>query len=645
MSGVRISLTTVLRRRLGKSVREANARGLLKSAKWSSEQLIGLVESAEVEELVEFDEGGVDEQDDMDVAFSSSLSQSREADLVLVGQSLIVNGEFQRCWHLLRSTFMKGSAAAPPSSSPLGQFLVCYALFMTGEQLKTQQQLEQQGQEEYQAALAATGNSANGGMDHGGGGGHNGLNRPGKEKDAGASRINNPFLRDLHEELYVPYVEGRLRDAHLLYLLGVVEADLAKQGYTSAAVAAAAGRPPPVPPMQILLQSAAANPLNWSCWLEIARLCIGEQLAPPSYAALLSAAAGAGGGEDELHQQQQHLSPPASAGLAAHWFMYNHFLAHLYLEQQLGHEALPVVQALALVLPSSQFLLNLRALGMYCLRDYDAAESSFEAARTADPYCLDHIDTYSNILYVKEDRVQLSHLAHMLSKVGKHSPEVCCVVGNYYSLRGMHERAILSFQRALRLNPKFLSAWTLMGHEYVELRNTSSAVYCYRKAVDVSPFDYRAWYGLGQTYEMLHLYQNAVYYYRKATALKPHDARMWCAIGSCLFRLGERSKAIAAYERAVESGDREGIANNELARLYRESGQLAAAADCYLAILGDGTGGTAESRAEALLFLAKYHRDTGDLQRAEAFAQQLASVVGREGDEARGILREIRARQ
>jgi anaphase-promoting complex subunit 8 len=33
------------------------------------------------------------------------------------------------------------------------------------------------------------------------------------------------------------------------------------------------------------------------------------------------------------------------------------------------------------------------------------------------------------------------------------------VVGNYYSLKGKHERAILYFQRALKLNPKCLSAW------------------------------------------------------------------------------------------------------------------------------------------------------------------------------------------
>jgi hypothetical protein len=40
-------------------------------------------------------------------------------------------------------------------------------------------------------------------------------------------------------------------------------------------------------------------------------------------------------------------------------------------------------------------------LAQYTLRQYDEAEGSFEAVRAADPYRLQCMDTYSNILYVK----------------------------------------------------------------------------------------------------------------------------------------------------------------------------------------------------------------------------------------------------
>lgn len=55
--------------------------------------------------------------------------------------------------------------------------------------------------------------------------------------------------------------------------------------------------------------------------------------------------------------------------------------------------------------------------------------------------------------------------------------------GNYYSLRGQHERAVQYFQRAQKLNPHYLAGWTLMGHEYMEMKNTNAAIQCYRQAI------------------------------------------------------------------------------------------------------------------------------------------------------------------
>ena len=53
---------------------------------------------------------------------------------------------------------------------------------------------------------------------------------------------------------------------------------------------------------------------------------------------------------------------------------------------------------------------------------------------------LQGMDTYSNILYVKEHFAALSHLAHRVSAADKYRPETCCIIGNYYSLKGQHEK-------------------------------------------------------------------------------------------------------------------------------------------------------------------------------------------------------------
>lgn len=71
------------------------------------------------------------------------------------------------------------------------------------------------------------------------------------------------------------------------------------------------------------------------------------------------------------------------------------------------------------------------------------------------------------------------------------------------------------------MDKKYLSAWTLMGHEYLEMKNTNAAIESYRTAVDIDDSDFRAWYGLGQAYELNQIYNYASHYYAQAALAKP----------------------------------------------------------------------------------------------------------------------------
>lgn len=57
------------------------------------------------------------------------------------------------------------------------------------------------------------------------------------------------------------------------------------------------------------------------------------------------------------------------------------------------------------------------------------------------------------------------------------------LAGNYYSLRADHQKAVMYFHRALKLNPQYTSAWTLLGHEFMEMKNTNGAIHSYRQAI------------------------------------------------------------------------------------------------------------------------------------------------------------------
>ena len=48
--------------------------------------------------------------------------------------------------------------------------------------------------------------------------------------------------------------------------------------------------------------------------------------------------------------------------------------------------------------------------------------------------------------YVKEQKRALSSLAHACVSIDQYRPEACCVIGNYYSLKGAHEKAGTSYK-------------------------------------------------------------------------------------------------------------------------------------------------------------------------------------------------------
>lgn len=61
--------------------------------------------------------------------------------------------------------------------------------------------------------------------------------------------------------------------------------------------------------------------------------------------------------------------------------------------------------------------------------ELDKAIETFKHLQTVDPYRLDNLDTYSNLLYVRELKTDLANLAHHAVSIDKYKVETCCVVG------------------------------------------------------------------------------------------------------------------------------------------------------------------------------------------------------------------------
>ncbi|EJD02696.1 TPR-like protein [Fomitiporia mediterranea MF3/22] len=279
--------------------------------------------------------------------------------------------------------------------------------------------------------------------------------------------------------------------------------------------------------------------------------------------------------------------------------------------------------------PESAWLMGLRAATLYHLHDFHRAEVQFDMIMKVDPMRIDDIDILSNILYVAENRVKLSKLAHHYLNIDKDRPEVCCMVGNHYSLRGEPERAIQYFRRATELDQSYLPAWTLMGHEYVEIKNSHAAIESYRRAIDVNRKDYRAWYGLGQAYELLNMHQYSLHYYQRATALRPYDVRIWQAQGMCYEEMGRPREAIECLKRALLGAEDNDVQLcSRLAKLYDEIEDYASAAEYHQRIIDTSE---RENRpiftyAKSLVYVARYHfeKGGGDMGLAHDYLERVA---------------------
>jgi len=63
--------------------------------------------------------------------------------------------------------------------------------------------------------------------------------------------------------------------------------------------------------------------------------------------------------------------------------------------------------------------------------DFEAAERAFDEVRKVDPFRLDEIEIYSNMLYVMGKKAKLGQMAHEYAQVNKNRAEVCCLIGQF----------------------------------------------------------------------------------------------------------------------------------------------------------------------------------------------------------------------
>lgn len=208
------------------------------------------------------------------------------------------------------------------------------------------------------------------------------------------------------------------------------------------------------------------------------------------------------------------------------------------------------------------------ARALYEKTNYTESVKYYEAARKLEPYRLEGMEYYSSALWHQHKEIELSILAKDLMDFDQDAPETWCVAGNCYSLQKEHESAIKYLEKAIKVDPNFAYAYTLLGHELISAERLDQAMTCFRNAVRLDPRHWNAWCGLGCIYYKNELYINAELYYKKALKIAPTNPILMCQLAVVQHACKRSDAAIETLSKALTIDPENALCRFHRATIY-----------------------------------------------------------------------------
>jgi adenylate cyclase len=227
-------------------------------------------------------------------------------------------------------------------------------------------------------------------------------------------------------------------------------------------------------------------------------------------------------------------------------------------------------------------------------RDYEHAIRMFEQAINVDSkYALAYAgmaDAYSHIYRYAEATPENVEKARRASEqaviLDRDSAEAHASRGLALFISERYDEAELEFETAVVRNPNLFEAWYYYGLASSSQGNLEKAAQLYTKASEVNPADFQvpmflamAYAALGRKQDEMRVRLGALGTLERHLKLNPHDTRAIYFAAQNLYRVGEKEKAIALAERAMQEGLNEPVVLYNLACFYVGMGDNSRALD------------------------------------------------------------------
>ncbi|WUR03423.1 cell division cycle protein 23-like protein [Vairimorpha necatrix] len=261
--------------------------------------------------------------------------------------------------------------------------------------------------------------------------------------------------------------------------------------------------------------------------------------------------------------------------------------------------------------------LNLKGAVLYYKREYKEA---LEVFKKCDEFS-DYLDLFSNILYINKD-IFLYDVSYKLINMNRYKPETLCCIANTYSFKKNHHKAIEYYNLCTNLLPCSMY-FTLLGHEYIELKEYKKAIESYTKSIRLCINDYRGWYSLGKVYELLNMTETSLFYYKKSLEYKKDDTLIWLSLGNVYINLQMYEDGIKCFKQSIKLNDPLGflyIAETyKTMKMYCESAEYY---EKYVCMAKDKDGDV----KRICLFLEEYYRKMCDNEKSKKYYEMSREI-------------------
>jgi len=118
--------------------------------------------------------------------------------------------------------------------------------------------------------------------------------------------------------------------------------------------------------------------------------------------------------------------------------------------------------------------------------------------------------------------------------------------------KGQNDAAIVHFQKALEITPKYAMAHLNIGHIMAVRGQNDAAIAHFQKALEINPVNAEAHLNLGVALKRRGQVDAAIAHYRKALEIEPNYAIAYLYIGYIMAEQGQNDAAIANFQKALE---------------------------------------------------------------------------------------------